>query len=121
MVQETVNDTEHQKHKPLFHMFLCGNLTLFVHLSLYFSSPSSSFSFFPIGFCHPSFPRWLSSFLSSFFQTEKEDQVRKIKSRHSEDLVSLLGHFPNKKELEDWIYTKSKEINSTRDRLAKMK
>ncbi|XP_035035031.1 DNA repair protein RAD50 [Hippoglossus stenolepis] len=53
-------------------------------------------------------------------KTEKEDQVRKIKSRHSEDLVSLLGHFPNKKELEDWIYTKSKEINSTRDRLAKM-
>ncbi|XP_034461595.1 DNA repair protein RAD50 [Hippoglossus hippoglossus] len=53
-------------------------------------------------------------------KTEKEDQVRKIKSRHSEDLVSLLGHFPNKKELEDWIYTKTKEINSTRDRLAKM-
>ncbi|XP_062262168.1 DNA repair protein RAD50 [Platichthys flesus] len=53
-------------------------------------------------------------------KTEKEDQVRKIKSRHSDDLVSLLGHFPNKKELEDWIYTKSKEINSTRDRLAKM-
>ncbi|GAA6226260.1 DNA repair protein RAD50 [Lates japonicus] len=51
-------------------------------------------------------------------KTEKEDQVRKIKSRHSEDLVSLLGHFPNKRELEDWIYAKSKEINSTRDRLA---
>lgn len=54
-------------------------------------------------------------------QSEKEDQVRKIKSRHSEDLVSLLGHFPNKRELEDWIYSKSKEINSTRDRLAKLK
>ncbi|XP_069366570.1 DNA repair protein RAD50 [Paralichthys olivaceus] len=53
-------------------------------------------------------------------KTEKEDQVRKIKSRHSEDLVSLLGHFPNKKELEDWIYAKSKEINSTRDRLARL-
>lgn len=52
---------------------------------------------------------------------EKEDQVRKIKSRHSEDLVSLLGHFPNKLELEDWIYLKSKEITSTRDRLAKLK
>ncbi|KAK7926333.1 hypothetical protein WMY93_008643 [Mugilogobius chulae] len=51
---------------------------------------------------------------------EKEEQVRKIKSRHSEDLVSLLGHFPNKRELEDWIYSKSKEINSTRDRLAKL-
>uniref|UniRef100_A0A665UIQ2 Zinc-hook domain-containing protein n=1 Tax=Echeneis naucrates TaxID=173247 RepID=A0A665UIQ2_ECHNA len=53
-------------------------------------------------------------------KTEKEDQVRKIKSRHSEDLVSLLGHFPNKRELEDWIYSKSKEINSTRDRLARL-
>uniref|UniRef100_A0A673A5U2 Rad50/SbcC-type AAA domain-containing protein n=1 Tax=Sphaeramia orbicularis TaxID=375764 RepID=A0A673A5U2_9TELE len=54
-------------------------------------------------------------------KTEKEEQVRKIKSRHSEDLVSLLGHFPNKRELEDWIYAKSKEINSTRDKLAKLK
>uniref|UniRef100_A0A673A5R2 Zinc-hook domain-containing protein n=1 Tax=Sphaeramia orbicularis TaxID=375764 RepID=A0A673A5R2_9TELE len=53
-------------------------------------------------------------------KTEKEEQVRKIKSRHSEDLVSLLGHFPNKRELEDWIYAKSKEINSTRDKLAKL-
>ncbi|KAJ0061778.1 hypothetical protein NL108_009442, partial [Boleophthalmus pectinirostris] len=53
-------------------------------------------------------------------KTDKEEQVRKIKSRHSEDLVSLLGHFPNKRELEDWIYSKSKEINSTRDRLAKL-
>ncbi|KAG7220084.1 hypothetical protein INR49_008978 [Caranx melampygus] len=53
-------------------------------------------------------------------KTEKEDQVRKIKSRHNEDLVSLLGHFPNKRELEDWIYAKSKEINGTRDRLAKL-
>ncbi|XP_068187944.1 DNA repair protein RAD50 [Antennarius striatus] len=51
---------------------------------------------------------------------EKEDQVRKIKSRHSEDLVSLLGHFPNKRELEDWIYARSKEVNGTRDRLAKL-
>lgn len=54
-------------------------------------------------------------------QMEKEDQVRKIKSRHSEDLVSLLGHFPNKRELEDWIYAKSKDVNITRDRLAKVK
>ncbi|XP_068600668.1 DNA repair protein RAD50-like [Brachionichthys hirsutus] len=51
---------------------------------------------------------------------EKEDQVRKIKSRHSEDLVSLLGHFPNKRELEDWIYARSRDVNSTRDRLAKL-
>ncbi|RXN26699.1 DNA repair RAD50 [Labeo rohita] len=52
---------------------------------------------------------------------EKDEQVRKIKSRHNEELVSLLGHFPSKKELEDWIYSKSKEINSTRERLSKMK
>ncbi|TRY58124.1 hypothetical protein DNTS_025536 [Danionella cerebrum] len=51
---------------------------------------------------------------------EKEEQVRKIKSRHNDELVSLLGHFPNKKELEDWIYSMSKEINFTRDRLGKM-
>uniref|UniRef100_A0A3Q3FJ57 RAD50 homolog, double strand break repair protein n=1 Tax=Kryptolebias marmoratus TaxID=37003 RepID=A0A3Q3FJ57_KRYMA len=51
---------------------------------------------------------------------EKDEQVRKIKSRHGDELVSLLGHFPNKRELEDWIYSKSKEINSTRDRLAKL-
>ncbi len=55
------------------------------------------------------------------FQMEKEEQVRKIKSRHNEELVSLMGHFPSKKELEDWIYSKSKEINSTRERLNKMK
>uniref|UniRef100_A0A673HPB9 DNA repair protein RAD50-like n=1 Tax=Sinocyclocheilus rhinocerous TaxID=307959 RepID=A0A673HPB9_9TELE len=51
---------------------------------------------------------------------EKEEQVRKIKSRHNEELVSLLGHFPSKKELQDWIYSKTKEINSTRERLSKM-
>ncbi|XP_061904766.1 DNA repair protein RAD50 isoform X2 [Entelurus aequoreus] len=51
---------------------------------------------------------------------EKEEQVRKIKSRHSSDLVSLLGHFPNVRELEDWLYAKSKEINSTRAKLAKI-
>lgn len=51
---------------------------------------------------------------------DKEEQVRKIKSRHNEDLVSLLGHFPNKRQLEDWIHTKSREINSTRDQLSKL-
>uniref|UniRef100_A0A672FQH6 Zinc-hook domain-containing protein n=1 Tax=Salarias fasciatus TaxID=181472 RepID=A0A672FQH6_SALFA len=53
-------------------------------------------------------------------KAEKEEQVRKIKSRHNEDLVSLLGHFPNKRELAEWVYNKSKEINGTRDRLAKL-
>ncbi|KAK9955837.1 hypothetical protein ABG768_015687 [Culter alburnus] len=51
---------------------------------------------------------------------DKEEQVRKIKSRHNEELVSLLGHFPSKRELEDWIHSKSREINSTRERLSKM-
>uniref|UniRef100_A0AAX7SS69 Zinc-hook domain-containing protein n=1 Tax=Astatotilapia calliptera TaxID=8154 RepID=A0AAX7SS69_ASTCA len=49
-----------------------------------------------------------------------EEQILQIRSRHCEDLVSLLGHFPNKKELEDWVSSKSKEIGSTRDRLTKM-
>ncbi|KAK2873085.1 hypothetical protein Q8A67_022982 [Cirrhinus molitorella] len=48
---------------------------------------------------------------------EKEEQVAKIKLRHNEKLLSLLGHFPSKKELEDWIDSKSKEIDSTRERL----
>ncbi|KAF7697443.1 DNA repair protein RAD50 [Silurus meridionalis] len=53
-------------------------------------------------------------------KTDKEDQVRRIKSRHNEDLVSLLGHFPNKRELEGWIHSKSKEINSIREKLSKL-
>ena len=47
--------------------------------------------------------------------------MRRIKSRHTEDLVSLLGHFPTKLKLEDWIHTKSKEINATREKLARLK
>ncbi|XP_059398425.1 DNA repair protein RAD50-like [Carassius carassius] len=50
---------------------------------------------------------------------EKEEQVKKIESTHSEELVSLLGHFPSKKELQDWIYSKTKEISSTRELLSK--
>ncbi|XP_063059247.1 DNA repair protein RAD50 [Engraulis encrasicolus] len=51
---------------------------------------------------------------------DKEDQVRKIKARHSEELVSLMGHFPNKRQLEDWIFSNSREINATREKLAKL-
>ncbi|XP_076736407.1 DNA repair protein RAD50 isoform X2 [Maylandia zebra] len=54
-------------------------------------------------------------------KAEMEEQILQIRSRHCEDLVSLLGHFPNKKELEDWVSSKSKEISSTRDRLTKLK
>ncbi|KAJ8266800.1 hypothetical protein GJAV_G00134820 [Gymnothorax javanicus] len=53
-------------------------------------------------------------------KTDKEEQVRKIKSRHNEDLTSLLGHFPNKKQLEDWLHSKNREINQTRDKLCKL-
>ncbi|EPY84907.1 hypothetical protein CB1_000434001, partial [Camelus ferus] len=51
---------------------------------------------------------------------DKDEHIRKIKSRHSDELTSLLGYFPNKKQLEDWLHSKSKEINQTRDRLAKL-
>uniref|UniRef100_A0A8D0L6W6 RAD50 double strand break repair protein n=1 Tax=Sphenodon punctatus TaxID=8508 RepID=A0A8D0L6W6_SPHPU len=53
-------------------------------------------------------------------KVDKEDQIRKIKSRHSDELTLLLGYFPNKKQLEDWLHSKTKEINQTRDKLAKL-
>uniref|UniRef100_A0A8C2SG90 Zinc-hook domain-containing protein n=1 Tax=Capra hircus TaxID=9925 RepID=A0A8C2SG90_CAPHI len=53
-------------------------------------------------------------------KADKDEQIRKIKYRHSDELTSLLGYFPNKKQLEDWLHSKSKEINQTRDRLAKL-
>ncbi|XP_072002092.1 DNA repair protein RAD50 [Engystomops pustulosus] len=53
-------------------------------------------------------------------KAEKDEHIRKIKSRHSDELTSLLGHFPNKKQLEDWLYSKHKDINQTRDKLARL-
>ncbi|XP_015264759.1 PREDICTED: DNA repair protein RAD50 [Gekko japonicus] len=53
-------------------------------------------------------------------KADKEEQIRKIKSRHSEELISLLGYFPNKRQLEDWLHSKVREINQTRDKLAKL-
>ncbi|NXQ51511.1 RAD50 protein, partial [Anthoscopus minutus] len=53
-------------------------------------------------------------------KAEKEDQIRRVKSRHSEELTSLLGYFPNKKQLEDWLHDKNKKINQTRDTLANL-
>ncbi|XP_063303490.1 DNA repair protein RAD50 [Pelobates fuscus] len=50
-------------------------------------------------------------------KADKDEQIRKIKSRHGDELTALLGHFPNKKQLEDWIYAKLKEVNQTRDKL----
>ncbi|XP_010185564.1 PREDICTED: DNA repair protein RAD50, partial [Mesitornis unicolor] len=51
-------------------------------------------------------------------KADKEEQIRKVKSRHSDELTSLLGYFPNKKQLEDWLHGKNKKINQTRDSLA---
>lgn len=95
-------------------------LLIIEHRVLISSVCFSSFPFFFTCSCCLSILCWLI-FPPSFLQTEKEEQVRKIKSRHNEDLVSLLGYFPNKRQLEDWIYAKSKEVNATRDRLAKLK
>ncbi|KFU92301.1 DNA repair protein RAD50 [Chaetura pelagica] len=51
-------------------------------------------------------------------KAEKEEQIRKTKSRHSDELTSLLGYFPNKNQLEDWLHGKNRKINQTRDNLA---
>ncbi|NXY81394.1 RAD50 protein, partial [Alcedo cyanopectus] len=51
-------------------------------------------------------------------KADKEEQIRKVKARHSDELTSLLGYFPNKNQLEDWLYDKNRMINQTRDKLA---
>ncbi|KGL86967.1 DNA repair protein RAD50 [Charadrius vociferus] len=51
-------------------------------------------------------------------KAEKEEQIRKVKSRHSDELTSLLGYFPNKNQLEDWLHNKNRKINQTRNNLA---
>ncbi|KAK4814347.1 hypothetical protein QYF61_016305 [Mycteria americana] len=51
-------------------------------------------------------------------KADKEEQIRKVKSRHSDELTSLLGYFPNKNQLEDWLHGKNRKINQTRDSLA---
>ncbi|CAJ0954086.1 unnamed protein product [Ranitomeya imitator] len=53
-------------------------------------------------------------------KAEKDENIRKIKSRHSDELTSLLGYFPSKKQLEDWLYGKHKDINQTRDKLGRL-
>uniref|UniRef100_A0A8C0FGU4 Zinc-hook domain-containing protein n=1 Tax=Bubo bubo TaxID=30461 RepID=A0A8C0FGU4_BUBBB len=53
-------------------------------------------------------------------KAEKEEQIRKVKSRHSDELTSLLGYFPNKNQLEDWLHGKNRKINQTRDSLANL-
>ncbi|NXW48987.1 RAD50 protein, partial [Nyctiprogne leucopyga] len=51
-------------------------------------------------------------------KADKEEQIRKVKSRHSDELTSLLGYFPNKNQLEDWLHGKNRKINQARDNLA---
>ncbi|NXG52475.1 RAD50 protein, partial [Psilopogon haemacephalus] len=51
-------------------------------------------------------------------KADKEEQIRKVKSRHSEELTSLMGYFPNKNQLEDWLHAQSRKINQARDHLA---
>ncbi|NXX42821.1 RAD50 protein, partial [Tricholaema leucomelas] len=51
-------------------------------------------------------------------KADKEEQIRKVKSRHSEELTSLMGYFPNKNQLEDWLHAQNRKINQARDHLA---
>ncbi|NWW92134.1 RAD50 protein, partial [Rhynochetos jubatus] len=51
-------------------------------------------------------------------KAEKEDHIKKVKSSHSDELTSLLGYFPNKNQLEDWLHGKNRKINQTRGNLA---
>ncbi|NXT43246.1 RAD50 protein, partial [Pelecanoides urinatrix] len=51
-------------------------------------------------------------------KADKEEQIRKVKSKYSDELTSLLGYFPNKHQLEDWLHDKNKKINQTRVNLA---
>ncbi|NXN90876.1 RAD50 protein, partial [Rhinopomastus cyanomelas] len=51
-------------------------------------------------------------------KADKEEQIRKVKSRHSDELTALLGYFPNKNQLEDWLHGRNRKINQTRDNLA---
>lgn len=53
-------------------------------------------------------------------KADKEEQIRKIKSRHNEELTTLLGYFPNKKQLDDWLHAKDHEVNKTREKLFKL-
>ncbi|XP_069508603.1 DNA repair protein RAD50 isoform X1 [Ambystoma mexicanum] len=52
-------------------------------------------------------------------KADKDEQIRKIKSRHGDELSSLLGYFPTKKQLEDWIHAKVRDIRQTHDALNK--
>ncbi|XP_078267317.1 DNA repair protein RAD50 [Rhinoraja longicauda] len=53
-------------------------------------------------------------------KADKEEQIRKIKSRHNEELTTLLGYFPNKRQLDDWLHAKDQEVNKTREKLFKL-
>uniref|UniRef100_A0A8C4R6T7 RAD50 homolog, double strand break repair protein n=1 Tax=Eptatretus burgeri TaxID=7764 RepID=A0A8C4R6T7_EPTBU len=43
-------------------------------------------------------------------KSEKEEQIRRVRARHQEVLFSIVGHFPTRRELEDWLQTRKIEI-----------
>uniref|UniRef100_UPI00358F3D7A DNA repair protein RAD50 isoform X1 n=2 Tax=Myxine glutinosa TaxID=7769 RepID=UPI00358F3D7A len=44
-------------------------------------------------------------------KNEKEEQIRRVRARHQEVLFTIIGHFPTRRELEDWLQTRRIEIS----------
>lgn len=43
-------------------------------------------------------------------KADKDEQIRKIKYRHSDELTSLLGYFPNKNSLKTGFIVNQKKL-----------
>ena len=52
-------------------------------------------------------------------QAEKEELVRKVKARDREARGTLMGQFPNKKELEDWIHATGRQNHPPSDKIGR--
>ncbi|XP_066278594.1 DNA repair protein RAD50.L-like [Branchiostoma lanceolatum] len=50
----------------------------------------------------------------------KEDSIRKLKQRHQSELTDLMGHFPSKTELVEWLSKKQQEIAQSQRRTQKV-
>ncbi|CAH1258811.1 RAD50 [Branchiostoma lanceolatum] len=50
----------------------------------------------------------------------KEDSIRKLKQRHQSELTDLMGHFPSKTELVEWLSKKQQEIAQSQSRTQKV-
>ncbi|XP_019635818.1 PREDICTED: DNA repair protein RAD50-like [Branchiostoma belcheri] len=50
----------------------------------------------------------------------KEDSIRKLKQRHQSELTDLMGHFPSKTELVEWLSQKQQEISQNQRRTQKV-